>query len=156
MAEYARQTDVPIGRTRDEIERTITRYGATQVAFASSDDQAMVAFVADGRQVRFILPLLPPTHRDFTHTPTGRRRTPAQANTARSQDVKSRWRSLSLVIKAKLEAVAAGIVTFEAEFAMHMVMPDGRVFADHALPAIERAYAAGEAPRLLPGGDPRG
>jgi hypothetical protein len=54
------------------------------------------------------------------------------------------------MIKAKLEAVATGIVTFEEEFAPHMVLPGGRLVAEFLLPAIEQAYATGEVPPLLP------
>ena len=52
-------------------------------------------------------------------------------------------------IKAKLEAVASGIVTFEDEFATHMVLPDGHTVRDHLMPAIEQAYATGRVSPIL-------
>jgi hypothetical protein len=52
-------------------------------------------------------------------------------------------------VKAKLEAVESGIVTFEEEFAMHMILPDGRRVADDVTPAIERSYATGRVAPLL-------
>jgi len=146
---YAADTSVTSDRSRAEIERTITRYGAQQFAYGWDHGHALVGFKMRDRQVRFALPLPDRQSKAFTRTPTGRGRTTVQANAAYEQAVRQRWRALALVIKAKLEAVQTGIVTFEQEFAMHMVMPDGSTVADHVLPAIEQAYATGTVPPLL-------
>lgn len=147
---YASSTDVSSDRSRAEIERTLQRYGATSFAYGWGDGQAMIGFVAYNRQIRFILPMPDRNARVFTHTPARhQRRTEAQIAQAYEQAVRQRWRALALVIKAKLEAVEAGIVTFENEFAMHMVLPDGRTVADHVTPAIEQAYATGVVKPLL-------
>lgn len=146
---FAANTDVTSGRSRDEIERTLARFGADQFAYAWTQQQAMIGFVIHGRQVRFLLPLPDRAAAEFTRTETGRPRTSGAAAAAFEQSVRSRWRNLALVIKAKLAAVNAGIVTFEQEFAMHMVLPDGRTVQDHVLPAIEAAYESGEVPALL-------
>jgi hypothetical protein len=106
-------------------------------------DRAVIGFVVHERQIRFLLPMPDRADREFTRTPTGRARSVTEANHAYEQAVKQRWRALALVIKAKLEAVTANIVTFEDEFAMHMILPDGRTVRDHVLPAIEDAYATG-------------
>ena len=63
--------------------------------------------------------------------------------------MKAKWRSLALVIKAKLEAVERRIVSFEQEFAMHMVMPGGMTVEELITPAIEQAYANGSPAPLL-------
>jgi hypothetical protein len=55
-----------------------------------------------------------------------------------------------LVIKAKLEAVASGITTFEDEFLAHIVMPDGQTVATHIKPRIAQAYETGSMQALLP------
>ena len=150
MATYASNTDVSSDRSRAEIERTLVRYGATQFAYGWSGEQAMLGFVSQGRQVRFILPMPDRNAREFTHTPArGYKRSEAEANSAYEQAVKQRWRALSLVIKAKLEAVEAGIVTFDEEFAMHMVLPDGSSVAQHVTQAVEKAYLTGKVPAML-------
>ncbi len=147
---YAAGTDVSSARSRDEIERILQRYGATSFAYGWQAGRAMVGFSVNARQIKFELPLPDRAARDFTHTPArGTRRTPAEAEKAYEQGVKQRWRALALVIKAKLEAVEAGIVTFEEEFAMHMVLPDGRTVAQHVTPAIAQAYATGCVPAML-------
>lgn len=147
---YASSTGVSSDKSRAEIERTLSRYGASTFAYGWDAGAAMIAFTANDRQIRFVLPMPDRNSREFTHTPE--RRTPrstAAADAAYEQAVRQRWRALALVIKAKLEAVEAEIVTFEAEFAMHMVLPDGRPVSAHVLPAIEQAYATGVVQPLL-------
>jgi hypothetical protein len=146
---YAAQTSVTSEKSRNEIERTLTRYGATSFAYGWQGQQAMIGFVMDGRQMRFLLPLPDPSDRAFTRTPTNRTRTAKQAEEAHQQAVRQKWRALALIVKAKLEAVESGIVTFEEEFAMHMILPDGRRVAEHVMPAIEQSYATGRVPQML-------
>lgn len=156
MGTYAADTSVSSEKSRAEIERTLARYGADEFAYGWSGQRAMVGFVLSGRQIRFILPMPDRGDRRFTHTPgKGLKRSADQAAAAYEQAVRQRWRALSLVIKAKLEAVESGIVTFEDEFAMHMVLPDGRTVGDWVTPQITQAYATGQMPApllALPGG----
>lgn len=148
---YASNTDVSSSRSRDEIERTLSRYGAKQFMYATQSDpvaQAVVGFVVNDRQVRFLLPL--PDRDDYLYTPArGTLRSNSEVERIYEQAVKQTWRALALVIKAKLEAVTAEIVTFEDEFAMHMVLPDGKSVRDHVLPAINLAYQTGKVPKML-------
>lgn len=145
---YAASTDVPSDRSRAEIERTLTRYGADQFAYMTSRDRAVIAFVVGDRQVRFVLTLPDRNDRAFTHHSRGAR-TASAAEGAYEQAVRQRWRALALVVKAKLEAVDAGIVTFEQEFLAHMVLPGGSSVYEHVAPAVARAYATGEVTPLL-------
>jgi hypothetical protein len=150
---YADRTEVPSDRSRAEIERTLRRYGATAFAYGWDHQTATVMFEIAQRRVLFRLPMPDRNAREFTHTPSrGVRRSAAGAEEAYEQAVRQRWRALSLVIKAKLEAVAAGITTVEQEFLAHIVMPDGRTVGEHAVPAIAEAYDTGRMPALLPGG----
>ena len=146
---YAAQTSVSAEKSRNEIERTLTRYGASSFAYGWQGQQAMIGFVMQGRQIRFLLPLPDESDPAFTLTPTKRRRTATEAKRQHEQAVRTRWRELALIVKAKLAAVESGIVTFEDEFAMHMVLPDGRRVAEHVLPAIEHAYTTGNIPAML-------
>lgn len=146
---YASGTDVSSSRSREEIERTVAKFGADQFISGFDKDRAMVAFTINGRQVRFILPLPDRNDPAFAKTPTGQKRTANAAAKAWDQSVRESWRALAAVIKAKLIAVDAQIVSFEQEFAMHMVLPNGSTVAEAVLPAIERAYATGGTPNLL-------
>jgi len=144
---YAESTSVSSSSSRAEIERTLRRYGATEFAYGWSDGRAVLGFVVAARPVRFVLPMPDPAGREFTHSPTGRARTAAAAETAHEQAVRQRWRALALVVKAKLEAVAAGIVTFDEEFLAHLVMPDGSTVGQAIVPRLDGALSTAS---LLP------
>lgn len=150
---YAQTTLVSVDRSKAEIERLLSRYGADQFVSGWADGGAKVAFHAHDKFIRFMLPLPDKTDDEFTKTPSGRRRlSPEKAARAYEQGCRQRYRALALVVKAKLEAVETGITTFEEEFLAHIVMPDGKTIAEHTLPAIEAAYKGGKMPKaLLPG-----
>lgn len=145
---YAERTTVTPGRTRDELERILGKYGATGFAFGQDGAAAMVAFVIGGRHVRFRVPLPDPA--DFALTPTRQVRTVAAIRTAHEQAVRARWRALRLIVQAKLEAIDAGVVTFDDEFGMQLVMPDGRTVGEAIGPQLAAALD-GTPPALLPG-----
>jgi hypothetical protein len=138
---YAEGTEVPADRSRTEIEKTLARFGADQFGNGWREDSAVIVFRAHGRHIRFTLPL--PTAEKW---PTA---------TRREAEIRRRWRSLSMCIKAKLESVATGIETFEESFMAHVVLPNGMTLAEHATPLIEQAYSDGKMPPLLSfGGSP--
>jgi hypothetical protein len=149
MPTYAADTKVNVDRTLSEIERTVDRWGADEFAYGRSGTRGVIGFSMNGRSIRFVVPLPDEGSREFTHSETGRQRTATAARNAYEQAVKQRWRALALVIKAKLEAVETGIVSFESEFGMHMVLPGGSTVAEHVTPFIERAYIEGTVTPLL-------
>lgn len=121
---YAAKTTVPSAQSKNEIESIVARYGATDYGYLVSQQRATVAFAIDGRQVRITVPMPDRAAREFTHHTRGER-TPEAAATLYEQAIRQRWRALALVVKAKLEAIEAGIATFEEEFYAYLVMPDG-------------------------------
>jgi hypothetical protein len=129
MAEYAARTKVPAERTRFEIEAMMRKRGADQFFSGADGQRAVLAFRLNGRHIRFSLPL---------------------AGARNEQAVRSRWRALLLVIKAKLEAIDIGILTVEDAFIGETVLPDRQTVAEYMAPQIESAYATGHMPPLLP------
>ncbi len=150
MPTYAANTDVTPDRSRAEIERTLQRYGATGFLYGWKNNQAMLGFEMDRRQLRFVMALPDLQAAEFQTTPTGRQRTSNAAQEAWEQASRQRWRALALVIKAKLEAVESGIATFEEEFLAHIVLPSGQTVGQWMLPQVEQAYLTGQMPALLP------
>lgn len=140
---YASTTTVPVSRSRDEIEKTLTRYGANAFAFAQVEDRAMIEFAAHGRRIRFIIPLPDPDSQQFTRTPTGQPRAESAARNAWEQETRRIWRALVLLVKAKLEAVESGVATFETEFLANTVLPSGRTVSDEISPQVDQAYVDG-------------
>jgi hypothetical protein len=124
---YAQDTSVPIDRTRAEIEKLVRKHGANGFVSGWDNDRATVQFRKDNRHIRFIL-MIPKNE----------------------QLQRARWRALLLVIKAKLEAVAAGIATFESEFLANVVLPDGRTVYEATKDKVAVAYDGGHVPPMLP------
>lgn len=153
MSQYASKTTVAADRSRAEIERTLVRYGASSFGYGWEDERAIIMFRAHERRVRFVFPVPDPSDDEFVYHSRGTR-SRAAAEAAYEQAVRQRWRALALVIKAKLEAVETGIVTFEDEFLAHLVLPDGQTAGDWLRPQVARAYETGAMPSLLPGARP--
>lgn len=147
---YAEKTSVSAEKSRCEIERTLQRYGADQFMYGWDVDKALVGFRMGGRQIKFLLPMPDKSDHQFTHTPTGKIRKENAAFTEWEQACRQKWRALSLVIKAKLEAVEAGIAIFEDEFMANIVLPNGSTVSQFMLPQIAEAYETGQMPNLLP------
>jgi hypothetical protein len=125
---YADTTKVSVEQSIADIRAVVARYDGAQFAYMLGEDEGLIAFTKEGRQVRFYIGL-------------------------KDRDAQSRrvaMRALLLVIKAKLEAVASGIVLFEDEFLANVVLPDGRLVGQEVRERIATAYETGEMPRLLP------
>lgn len=151
MGRYASDTCVAVESSLMEIRRTAQRYGAGGFQFTELGALAGVTFECSGRTVRIMMTLPSPDAKEFRFTETGKERT--SENTIRAaweQECRRSWRALALVIKAKLEAVASGITTFDNEFLAHIVLPDGNTVAYHTIPSMHKALEAGTAPPMLP------
>lgn len=149
MGKFAADTKVNSQQSRMEIERTLERYGADQFMYGWQESSAVIAFRAQDRRVRFILPLPDRKERRFTHHSRGVRTDEAAAKEF-EQAVKQRWRALALVIKAKLEAIESGISTFEDEFLSHIMLPTGETVGEWVKPQVKESYLTGAMPSLLP------
>lgn len=151
MTRYAEGTTVPADRSRAEIDRVLSKYGASGFGYSwerrevailpvpmygaktELRDFAAIIFQFKERRVRLDVPM-----------PTAREAGTVQRAEARTRQ---RWRALLLVIKAKLEAVESGISTLEQEFLANIVTESGRTIGEVLVPRLSEAIAAG---RLLP------
>jgi hypothetical protein len=153
MSRYAATTEVPSERTRADIERLLVRYKATGFGYLWQDQQAVIAFEIAGRRIMMRLPLPDRNDKAITHTPVRHeRRSTEGIEQAYEQAVRSRWRALLLIIKAKLEAVEAGISSVEREFLADVALPSGATVGEWLGPQLAQVYGSGDMPALLPGG----
>lgn len=151
MTRYANSTSVSSGKSRDEIERTLLKYGADSFMYGWEGAQAVIGFRMHGRMLRFLVSLPPKDADEFKYTPSKRReRSPVDQFKVWEQAVRQRWRALALIVKAKLEAVETEITTFEEEFMPHILLPSGETVGQYMIPQIEQAYSTGEMPKMLP------
>ena len=150
MTRYASETSVSVEKSRAEIENILRRYKASSFGYATNPTGAMIFFELAGRRIKFVLPMPDSKAREFTHTPAkGMLRSATEAEKAWEQAGRQRWRALALVIKAKLEAVTAGITTIEDEFLAHTMLPDGSTVSESMQPRIEQAYRDGRMPPMM-------
>jgi hypothetical protein len=132
MARFAANTSVPVDRTRQEIEQTLARYGATAFGFVSSGGRSVIMFEAASRNIKISMAVT------------------SEKDDPRGQQRRQKWRALLLVIKAKLESVASGIETLEEAFYANIVLPDGQTVYEATRQRVAIAYDSGKVQRLLP------
>jgi hypothetical protein len=151
MPRYAAQTEVSSEKSRQEIERTLRKYGASAFQYGWQGVMAVIAFVINNRAVRITVEMPDRQDKQFTHTPgRGYERSDSDAEKAWEQATRQRWRALALVVKAKLEAVESGISTFDNEFLAFMVVPGtGKTVGELAKPQLQAAYEKGGTNGLL-------
>jgi len=132
---YAATTEVPVEKSKRVIEELLKQHGADAYHTGWDAARDIIEFGWQGKQIRFVLPR--PDRNDFV---TGRHgsRTPKQITVAIDQADRQRWRALYLVVRAKLEAVEAGISIFEEEFMAFIVVPGtNRTVGETLVPRIQ-------------------
>jgi len=135
MSRYASETVVPVEKSKRVIEQLLREHGAD--AYHTGWDQArdIIEFGWKGKQIRFVLPR--PDPKKYTVDARGFIRSPTARKSAIEQADRQRWRALYLVVRAKLEAVEAGISIFEEEFMAFIVVPgENRTVGEILVPRI--------------------
>ncbi len=163
MARYAEKTQVPVERSKAELDGVLARAGAQQRGFFNDEElgKAVVVFSLQGRQVKLSMSFS--TVADVasvvvakrTEQPHGWHSWPASKRQQWVKDKvlqaeRQRWRAMLLCVKAKLELIADGESTLEREFLHDILLPNGRTVGESVLPTIAEAYATGRMPPLLP------
>lgn len=150
MMAYAATTNVAVSKTKGEIDGLLRKHRAAGFGIFEEATRAMLVFEMAGRRIVFHLPLPNQMDKRFIMTERGKTRTADAAMAAWEQACRSRWRSLFLCIKAKLESIESGIESFEDAFLAHIQMPDGHSVSEHVRPRIAQAYESGSMLPLLP------
>jgi hypothetical protein len=156
---YAEGTSVPIEKSKAEIERTLSNYGASQFLTGWDDKRglAVIQFEMKNRRIRFTVGTMKledfrkTIRKDAWGTPRERERTDSQAKTQADKENRRRWRALLLTVKAKMEAVETGISSFEEEFMAHIVTASGQTIGEMIIPKLDKVASSGKLPPLLPG-----
>lgn len=112
---YAAKTQVPVTRSKAELEQVLIRYGCDAFVAGWNQENAMVQFSYQGRNVKVIVPY------------------PKEAS---ERVQRQRWRILLLLVKAQLEAVECGLMKFEEAFLPWMVLKGGATVYETMLPQL--------------------
>jgi len=139
MTAYAATTSVSVAKSKAEIEELLRKHGASEFASGWTPTHDTLQFKFRDVEVRFVLPRPDPKAKKFTQDARHPWRTVTAKQTALriEQADRQRWRALYLVIRAKIEAVEAGIAIFEQEFLAFIVGPGGMTVGDILVPRIQ-------------------
>jgi len=133
---YAKNTRVPISRSKAQIEETLLRYGIKEFGMGVSPRGDGIIFKKADKMYKINVPN--PNSADYS--------TEQKYEQARRQ----RWRVLLLSIKAKLEEIEAGLISFDDQFLSYMALPDGSTVGDFMrLPENADRLAKTKMPKLL-------
>jgi len=147
MTRYASTTTVAVEKSKRVIEDVLRQHGADQYHTGWDATRDIIEFGWQGKQIRFVLPR--PNRKDYARSEAGRLRTTRQTDDAIDQADRQRWRALYLVVRAKLEAVEAGISIFEEEFMAFIVVPgQNQTVGEILLPRIQAGTF--DVSRMLP------
>jgi hypothetical protein len=127
---YAKNTKVPVNRSRDEIEGVLNKIGADAIAFMREATMAQIAFRINGRHYVIRIDRL-------------------EGKNAEQRE-REQWRQMLLLLKAKMVAIATGITTPEEEFLAHAMLPTGQTLGAHLIDHPQVLQTTG--PLMLPGG----
>jgi len=140
---YAEDTDVPVSRSKEQIEALIRKRGGSNI-FVGWDEnagRAGVMWSMDKRQVRLTVPI-PDVFSDEIRKIRNSYRTRSDSACMRrhEQVQRTRWRCLLLCIKAKFESIDSGVETFEEAFLSQTLLADGKAVGETMLPQLEAHY----------------
>ena len=149
---YAQETEVPAEKSKAAIEQLLISHGATKYATGWDSGHDTIQFELFKRTIRFVLPR--PDRKDprYTRDKHGWSLSPAKVTQKMAQGDRQRWRALYLVIRAKIEAVEAGIAVFEQEFLAFVVLPNGLTVGDSLVPLLQEGR---DLPQLSAPKDPQ-
>lgn len=99
------------------LERVLLDHGITIFGYERLNDLAVVRFTMRDQKLRLVVPMPDYADDEFRLTPSRREiRSTAARNELYWTAVRKRWAAMKTLISAKLDAIDAGITTFEAEF----------------------------------------
>ena len=136
MARYAKNTSVPVARSKQKIEELLVSYGIEESFMGRSPRGDGIGFKYKGKVYKMNVPV--PEYEDF------------KTDNQFQQAIRQRWRILYMSMKMKFEEVDAGVTSFEDQFLAQMCLPDGSTVADFMkLPDNIARLEKTEMPKLL-------
>lgn len=141
MARYAKNTSVSADRSKAEIERTLIRYGVDEFIYGRQIKGACIGFTFKGRTIKINVPL--PSRDEYRDNRTG------ELNW--EKECRRLWRVLLLWVKANLEVIESGMMTFEDIFLSQTCLPSGITVSQELQHKLEEMATTGKAPKLLLG-----
>ena len=135
MARYAKNTTVPVARSKQKIEELLVSYGIEESFWGRSPRGDGVGWKYKGKVYKKNVPM-----------PSKDNKTEKQYE----QEMRQRWRILYMTLKMKFEEIEAGVESFEDQFLAQMCLPDGSTVGDFMrLPENIERLEKTKMPKLL-------
>ena len=135
MARYAKNTSVPVARSRQKIDELLESYGIDESFIGKSPRGDGIGFKYNGKVYKMNVP-----------APSKENKTEKQYE----QQLRQRWRILYMSTKMKFEEIDAGVISFEDQFLAQMCLPNGSTVADFMrLPENIQRLEQTKMPKLL-------
>jgi hypothetical protein len=152
---YAKDSSVPVTRSRAELQQVLERAKCTSAMVGESGGEAMVAFELQGRVIKMRWPIPKRDADAFVFRPSNSsdrrwwtKNAPGAADKLHAQAVRTSWRVLILIVKAKLEVIESGLSTVEREFLADLLLPGGQTVHDAMKENIALVYDTQQVPML--------
>lgn len=156
MRRYAEDTQVPISRSRAEIDRMLRDWGADAIQWSDDfkHDKVLLRFLWTWEERQYVarFSIALPSRAELSCQAIDRRTRRVSENkldALMQARGRTEHRILALWLKAAFNAVNAGIVTAEALFLAFFEGRDGQTVAEVALPRLPDLLS-GSAVKLLP------
>lgn len=113
---YAKNTTVPVARSKQKIEELLESYDIEESLLGRSPRGDGIGWKYQGKVYKMSVPV--PDRNDFN------------TENQFQQAIRQRWRILFMSMKMKFEEIDAGVISFEDQFLAQMSLPDGTTVAD--------------------------
>ena len=131
MRRYAARTQVPVEKSEVEIRRVLQHSGATRFGTMIAPEKATIYCELKGRQVQMEVPL--------PHA--GDPKWKFASTTKVDQEKRRRYRVLLITVKAMLEAVDSGLLSFDQAFLSFVVVPGtAQTIGSFLIPKLDALY----------------
>lgn len=138
MAKYAKNTTVPISKTKIQIQNLLTSWGIDEFFFGTSPRGDGIGFKYKDHVYKHNVPMPPDKN--------------ILSERQYEQKVRQRWRILYMSLKMKLEEIDSGGMSFEDQFLAMMCLPDGSTVGDFMrLPENVSMLQKAEMPKMITG-----
>jgi len=133
---YAKNTSVPVARSKAKIEELLVSYGIEESFSGRSPRGDGIGWKYQGKVYKMSVPT--PNPDDFN------------TENQYQQTLRQRWRILYMSMKMKFEEIDAGVISFEDQFLAQMCLPNGTTVSDFMkLPENVKKLEKAEMPKLL-------
>lgn len=118
-------TKVAVSKSQDDLRKILKAYGADRFSFTESHDHAEVAFVFGVFAVRMRVPIVPMSETEARAQASKLKMSQVAAVRDRHEvETRRVWRVLYWLTKTRMEAIEAGVETFEQAFLAHLLDED--------------------------------